>query len=177
MKSLSVAKALACVSALCDSDPVAAQERCKISWEVLPANNNYTQQHVLDIDDIAGHQIRIFEVHRTFPDDRPNCEGLRRIEQWDRAFSDYVDRNGLVRGYSVTMLENGDKIFGEYSGTSQTSTNPDGTKQSTFTGTTRYTGGTGRYASVRGIMRDTAVFDPSRNFLQLKSDGEYWFEK
>jgi len=45
------------------------------------------------------------------------------------------------------VLENGDKIFTQNVGTSQTTINPDGTKNSTYTGMTRYTGGTGEAAS------------------------------
>ena len=51
-----------------------AQERCKLSWEVPPANSTYTQQYTIDVGDVPGHQIRIFELRRTFPNDKPNCK-------------------------------------------------------------------------------------------------------
>ena len=62
--------------------------------EVPAANARYTGQHTFDVGDVPGHQVRIFELRRTFPDDQPNCEGLKRVEQWMRGYSDYVDRNG-----------------------------------------------------------------------------------
>ena len=37
-------------------------------------------------------------------------------------------------GYEVTLLENGDKIFSQWDGTSQTTVAPDGSKKGTFTG-------------------------------------------
>jgi len=40
------------------------------------AKSTYTQQHTLDVGDIPGHQIRIHEVHRTYPNDKPNCGSL-----------------------------------------------------------------------------------------------------
>jgi hypothetical protein len=153
------------------------QEKCKMSWEVPAANAKYTEQHAIDVGDVPGHQIRIFELHRTFPDDQPNCEGLKRVEQWTRGYSDYVDRNGRAWGYSVTLLENGDKIFAELSGTSQTIVNPDGSNKSTFTGVTNWTGGTGKYQGVRGIQQDSTVFDPEKNFNETRAEAEYWFEK
>jgi len=77
----------------------------------------------------------------------------------------------------VIVLENGDKIFSEYSGTSQTVVGPDGSRKSTYTGVARYTGGTGKYQAVRGIERETDIFDPDKNFNQTQFEAEYWFEK
>jgi hypothetical protein len=154
--------------------PVSAQERCRLSWEIQPT---YTRQHVIEVGDVPGHQLRIFEAHRRFPDDKPNCEGLRRTESWARVASDYIDRNGSVSGYLIIVLENGDRIFGRMSGTSQTSTAPDGSQRSVATTVTTYTGGTGRYRSVRGIQRESIVFDPGRNFNQVEAEAEYWFEE
>jgi hypothetical protein len=157
--------------------PLSAQEKCKMKWEVPAANANYTQQHVIDVGDVPGHQVRIFEVHRTFPNDQPNCEGLKRVEEWSRGQSDYIDRNGRSWGYSVTVFENGDKIFGEWSGTSQTVVDADGSKKSTFSGVVVYTGGTGRYRGIRGLRRDSIRFDPEKNFSEAQSEAEYWIEK
>ena len=156
---------------------VSAQEKCKRSGEVPAANTAYTQQHVLDVGDVPGHQIRIVEMHRTYPDAQPNCEGIKETESWTRAFSDYVDRNGRAWGYTVTTLENGDKIFSEFSGTSQTVADPDGTKKSTYVGIARYTGGTGKYQGIRGFSRETSKFDPEKKLNQLSYASEYWIEK
>jgi hypothetical protein len=153
---------------------VSAQERCKVSEEATAAKSNYTQQHVLDVGDVPGHQIRVFELHRTYANDKPNCENLKRTESWTRGYSDFIDRNGRGWGYDVISLENGDKIFSQYDGTSQTTVAPDGSKKSTFTGVTRYTGGTGQYQGIRGFLRINVVFDPDKNVNQLQTEGEYW---
>jgi hypothetical protein len=164
---------------LCSGAPglLVAQEKCKMKWEVPAANSNFTQQHVIDVGDVPGHQVRIFELHRTFPNDQPNCEGLKRIEEWVRGYSDYIDRNGRAWGYRVIVLENGDKIFGEFSGTSQTVVAADGSKKSTNFNVLLYTGGTGKYQGVRGLQRETSQFDPEKNFSQAQADAEYWLEK
>jgi len=44
---------------------LSAQERCKVSEEATAAKSSFTQQHVLDVGDVSGHQIRVFELHRT----------------------------------------------------------------------------------------------------------------
>jgi hypothetical protein len=156
---------------------VSAQEKCKVSGQVPAANTTFTQQHVLDARDVPGHQVRIYELHRTYPNDEPNCEGLKRVEQWVSGYSDYTDRNGRTWGYTVTVFDNGDKIFGEFDGTSHTITGPDGSKKSTYTGVTRYTGGTGKYQAVRGLVRENNIFDPEKKLNQSQYEGEYWFEK
>jgi hypothetical protein len=74
----------------------------------------------------------------------------------------------------MASLENGDKIFAQFDGTSQTTVAPDGSKKSTFTGVIRYTGGTGQYQGVQGLLRNTVVFDPDKNMNQQKTEGEYW---
>jgi hypothetical protein len=77
-----------------------------------------TQQHVTDLGDIPGHQIRVFELDRVYPNIKPNCEGLKWTESWTRGLSDYVDRSDWSWGYEeVYTLERGDKIFKEHSGT------------------------------------------------------------
>ena len=151
---------------------VSAQERCKIS-EDAPAGK-YTQQHVFDVGDVSGHQIRIYELHRTYANDKPNCENLKRTELWSRGYSDYIDRNGRTWGYDVISLENGDKIFAQFDGTSQTTVAPDGSKKSTFTGVTRYIAGTGKYQGVQGLLTSNVVFDPDKNTNQAQTEGEYW---
>jgi hypothetical protein len=60
--------------------PAHAQERCKIDDKSLAQNAKYVEQHVMDVGDVPGHQIRIFQLHRTYPDDKANCEGLKRTE-------------------------------------------------------------------------------------------------
>ena len=148
-----------------------------MSWEASAADSKYTQQLAIDVGDIPGHQVRVLELRRVFPNDKPNCEGLKRVESWDRGYSDYIDRNGRGWGYEVTTLENGDKIFGEFSGTSQTTVAPDGSKKSTYEGTMRWTGGTGKYQGVRGISWVHSLFNPDTGFNQTKFEAEYWFEK
>jgi hypothetical protein len=157
---------------------VSAEEKCKMSGLAAATNTTYTQQHALDVGDVPGHQVRVLELHRTYSaDTKPNCEGLKRTEEWTRGLSDYVDRNGQTWGYDVIVLENGDKIFAQYSGTSQTVVGADGSKKSTYIGVARYTGGTGKYQAVRGIERQTDIFDPEKNFNQEQFEAEYWFEK
>ena len=47
-----------------------AQER--LIFDVSAENTKYTQQHIIDVGDVPGHQVRVFEIHRTYPSNAPN---------------------------------------------------------------------------------------------------------
>ena len=154
-----------------------AQQKCKMSWEAAAANTKYTQQLTLDVGDIPGHQVRVYEIHRVFPNIKPNCEGLKFTESWVHGYSEYVDRNGPSWGYEVYTLENGDKIYKEYTGIVQTRVGADGSKKTSYEGTTRWTGGTGKYQGVRGFGWDHVVVDLDKGLNEAKAEAEYWFQK
>jgi hypothetical protein len=179
MKSRSLPAALVgAVLAISTVLPASAQERCKMIWKVPTANTTYiTQQQVLDVGDIPDHQLRIFEQKRVFPKDKPNCEGLKRSEQWFRGVSDYVDGNGSFSGYTVLVLENGDKVFGRASGATETTINVNGSKTLLVATVVTYTGGTGRYQGITGIQRDSIVLDLQKSTSQAQSNAEYWLER
>jgi hypothetical protein len=148
----------------------AAQEKCRLAWEVPASDTKYTQQFTLEVGDIPGHQIRIYELHRVYPNDRPNCEGLKRIDSWSYGYSDYVNRNGPYHVYMITTFENGDKIFSESTGTSQTTVAEDGSKKSsTEEGTEIWTGGTGKYKGVHRFQWNHGVFDIDKGLNQRRS--------
>ena len=75
------------------------------------------------------------------------------------------------------VFENGDKIFTQNVGASQTTISPDGTKNSTYTGVATYTGGTGKYKGIRGLFRVSTKFDPENKMNLPPIEGEYWLEK
>ena len=154
-----------------------AQQKCKRSGKDLAENTKFTQQHVIDVGDVPGHQVRILEVRRTYPDAKPNCEGSKAVESWNRGYSDYTDLNGQAWGYGILSLENGDKIFSRWSGTTQTTVNSDGSKKTMFTGVTTYTGGIGKYRGIRGTERVTSIFDPKTGFNEQQWEQEYWIEE
>ena len=44
-----------------------AQQMQRVSYKSPADNAKYTQQHVIDVGDVPGHQVRVYEIHRTFP--------------------------------------------------------------------------------------------------------------
>ena len=153
-----------------------AQQKHQVSIKYPGENTKYTEQHAIDVGDVPGHQVRIYEIHYTFPKDPPMFEGVRVVESWAHGYSDYIDTNGRHWGYVTYVLENGDKIFARSDGSSQTIVNPDG-KKSTATGVTTLTGGTGKVRGIQGTLRYVNIFDPKAGLSDGQSEGTYWIEK
>ena len=153
-----------------------AQEKCKRSGVYLAQDSKYVQQHVIDVADVPGHQVRILELRRTPSNAKANCEGLKVVESWSRGYSDYTNTNGRAWGYGIDILEDGDKIFFQWSGTTQSTLSSDGSKKTMYTGVNTLTGGTGKYRGIRGTGRDSAVFDPKAGFNEQQWELEYWME-
>jgi hypothetical protein len=173
------------------STPTATPQRQKISFRSPATNTQYTQQHVLDVGDEPGHQVRIFEIHRTYPATLvasanqgspqagaggPVFNGVRATEQWVQGVSDYVNTNGRVHGYATYIMENGDKVFSHYEGINQAT----GTGKANGSFVHTITGGTGKFKDLRGVLRanNVATFAAGRATTnETQYDGEYWTER
>jgi hypothetical protein len=156
-----------------------AQEKFRYDHGAPPSSSRYVQQHIIDVGDVPGHQVRVQELQRNYTKDHPTIMGVKVVESWNRGFSDYVNGVGPATGYGVWVLEDGNKIFSQYIGTSYTEMTATGSRRGTYHGTTRLTGGTGKFAAIRGVLTDTVEFDtdPKSGYNRPTSQGEYWLEK
>ena len=170
---LSASAVIVCVSMFAVGDGW-AQQKQKVSYKVSAANSKYTQQHVIDVGDVPGHQVRIYEIQRTFPADAPKIEGMRVVEIWTRGFSDYTDLSGPSIIYNTTILESGDKMFGRADLVSQTATSSDGSKKTTSTTVGRITGGTGKLRGIQGTSISTSRADIKAGLNETQTEIEYW---
>jgi hypothetical protein len=146
-----------------------AQQTQTVSYKVGVENSKYTQQQFLDVGDVAGHQVRSFEIYRTFPANAPVVNGMKMKEQWTRGISDYVDNNGTATTYNVYILENGDKFFTRGTVLAR-STGPG--KLSNVT-VAYITGGTGKLAGIQGIVRTTGTAEPKAGVNETQFEIEY----
>ncbi|SIT51154.1 conserved exported hypothetical protein [Paraburkholderia piptadeniae] len=153
-----------------------AAQRTRIAFHVPEQNSKYTEQHTLDIGDMPGHTIRLFEIHRTFPDDPPAFAGVPVKDYWTRGESDTLSGNGPVWTYAVFNMANGDKIFGRSEGVAQ-ATGGQWTGKRTVVGNLVLTEGTGKMRGIRGTLRVLTNVDLSKSLNDTKYEGEYWMEK
>ena len=156
--------ALLCLAVAVPAGDAFAQQTQHVSYKVGAENSKYTQQQFLDVGDIAGHQVRSFEIYRSFP-----TSGMKMKEQWTRGTSDYVDNNGTATTYNVYVLENGDKFFTR--GTVLARSAGPG-KLSNVT-VAYITGGTGKLAGIQGIVRTTGTAEPKAGVNETQVEIEY----
>jgi hypothetical protein len=88
-----------------------AQQKQQVSFKSPAANTKYTQQAAVDVGDVPGHQLRVFELHRTYSGGAPVIAGLKLTDQWTRGITDFTDGTGSSTTYSVFVMEIGDKFF------------------------------------------------------------------
>jgi hypothetical protein len=87
-----------------------AQQKQRVSFKAPAENSKYTQQSTIDVGDVPGHQVRVFEIHRSYPSNPPMINGVALKEQFQRGTSDFTDYNGLS---SCAGFRNGAQHRGE----------------------------------------------------------------
>lgn len=80
--------------------------------------------------------------------------------------------DGPVIAYVVYTLANGDKIFGRYEGTGQSSGD-----RLTVVGNTTLTGGTGKFKAIRGLLHNSTISLSSKGLNETKAEGTYWLQE
>jgi hypothetical protein len=155
------------------SSVASAQQKQHVSFKAPAANTKYTQQHAIDVGDVPGHQVRVYEIYRTFPSEAPSINGSKIKESYVRALSDYVNNSGTGITYSVYTLENGDKFFVRTALIAQSGEG--GKLTATTVGT--ITGGTGSLARIKGSTLGIAHADPGNGINETQTDIDYWIEQ
>jgi hypothetical protein len=147
----------------------AAQQTQHVSFKAPAENSKYTEQHVIDVGDVPGHQVRVYEIHRTYPTNPPVINGLKLTDTWTRATSDYINGMGTGNNYAVYVVENGDKFFVHSTLVAQSS----GGGKLTATVSGVITGGTGKLAGISGTVQSVTQADPKAGFNENQSDIDY----
>jgi hypothetical protein len=177
MKRIAILLTTAVVLSLSAAPPVGdalAQRKQQLTFKVEQANTKYTQQHTIDVGDIPGHQVRVFEVRRSFPNNPPVVNGVKIVESWSRGATDYTNNNGPAVVYHVFVGENGDKFFIT---SSAVSVQVPGARNMTITTTGPITGGTGVFSGIRGLLRLSISADLQAGTSESQIELEYWFSR
>ena len=66
---------------------------------------------MIEVGDTPGHEVRVYELRRSFPGNAPVINGVKVKEMIGSGMSDYVDGTGPNSNYTVFVLENGEKFF------------------------------------------------------------------
>ena len=165
--------ALSCLAVALAAGDAAAQQKQHVSFKVPAENAKYQQVHYIDIGDVPGHQVRVFEIYRAFPSNAPLINGVKLKEMWNRGLSDYTDGSGPNNGYTVFVLESGDKFFARTTTLAQST----GAGKLTTAGAGPITGGSGKLAGIQGIIRTSGTAEPKAGIVETQYEIEYWLEK
>ena len=165
--------ALLCLAAAPPAGDALAQPQ-RLTFKVEQENARYTQQHTIDVGDVPGHQVRVFEVRRTYPSDPPVINGVKIVQSWTRGISDYTNNNGPAVVYHVYVGENGDKFFVT---SSAISVQAPGTRAMTITTVGTVTGGTGEFFGIQGLLRLSISADVQAGVSESQVELEYWFSR
>jgi len=168
-----IATALLALGVALPASDALSQQKQQVSFKTPAANTKYTQQTTVDVGDLPGHQVRVFELHRTYPSDAPVINGLKMTEMWTRGVTDLIDGTGSSVNYSVYMLENGNKFFSRTALVAQSL----GSGKFTTTSAGTITGGTGKLGGIQGTIRTTGTAQPTAGVNENQTDIEYWLAK
>ena len=153
-----------------------AQQKSKYLFSAT-VPGKYIEQHVLDVGDIPGHQIRVAALTTKYTAEAPVYDGVKVVESSGWISSDYINGSGRFVQYTVLQMANGDKIYQNIEGQAQTSVGTEGGGKTSYSTVTYLKGGTGKFATLRGILRGSGVTDFKTGPTNNPVEGEYWFEK
>ena len=154
-----------------------SQQKTALSYTVPAGATKYTQEHIIEVGDVPGHQVRVFELHYDDTLTGVAYGGVKGKESWIRGISDYTNGNGVANNHVVHILEDGSRIYSRASVLAQAGTNADGAKVLKFASVETLLGGTGRFSRIRGVLRATSERVVGASAAGSQVTGEYWFEE
>ena len=175
MKSLHVV--LATLAVLLAASTGWAQQKYSTT-EGVKSESKYLQEHIIDVGDRPGHQLRVYELRNTYPANDLEFAGVKVTESHVRGVSDYTNWSGSFTTYTVYSLEDGSQIFSRGTGTTQSKVGGDGKRQSfKYSFVDTFVGGTKGFRGIRGQQTGSGAREAGANSLsQQQSVGEYWIE-
>jgi hypothetical protein len=149
-----------------------AQQKYTIS-QPAGATSKFTQEHVIEVGDVPGHQLRVYEVQNEFPRNDLAFGGVVAKQMVSNGLSDSVNGSGSFTAYNVYSMADGSRVFVRLTGTTQS----DGAGGSRSVSVENFVGGTGKFKGIRGQMRNTLQRASGSGVLNVQVSGEYWMEE
>jgi hypothetical protein len=148
--------------------PAVAQQKQQVTIKGNPATSKYTLQQSLEVGNVPGHAVRLFEIKRTYPD-KPMVNGVAIKESTTRGISDYIDTTGANVNYTEYLLENGDKFFTRTNTVGQ----GDSSGKQTNMGAGVIIGGTGKLSGISGLVKGNGRSDLKAGINENETVVEY----
>ena len=136
------------------------------------SNSQYLQEHIIEVDDVPGHRLRLYEIRQDYPQRDLAFAGVVVKQGLSRNVSDAINGNGSFTYYMVYTLEDGNKVFAR--GTGMTQADPGVGYR--FVLVENFVGGTGKFKGIRGQARGGGTRAPGASSLAVEWTGESWIE-
>jgi len=177
IRQIALVVGLVGASAFCATTDTWAQQKHTLAFTRSASETRYLQEHAIDVGDVPGHQVRVYELYYEYPKKELVFDGVAVKESWVRGMSDYTNWSGTYSTYGVYLLEDGSKVFSRSTGATQSTINGDGSRALKFTYIENFTGGTGRFKGIRGQLRGSGERAAGAKSVSQQSRGEYWIEE
>lgn len=144
-----------------------------VAYSLPPGSSRFTQEQVIEVGDVPGHKLRIFESQINYKDVNLAFADVRVKESFTRGSSDHINGTGTASNYAVCLLEEGNKVFAKESGVGQATVGPNGAVSFRYAVIATFTGGTGKFRGIKGQLRGNVVRIPGENSVKADVTGEY----
>ena len=165
----------ACLAFLLSQETL-AQDKQAVAFSLPVGSIHYLQEQTIEVGDVPGHKLRIFESRIDYHSIELAFGGVRVKEVFTRGSSDYTNGNGTSSNYSVYLLEDGNKLFARDAGVAQTTASADGAITFRSAVVATFTGGTGKFRGIKGQLRGNVVRVPGDSVAKAEVTGDYWIE-
>jgi len=115
------------------------------------------------IDDVPNHEV-VQEV--LLQQSKFSSPDFKPTEEWIHIQTDQTDGTGTHKGYYIMFHQGGEQTYGTFDGRHKTVTKDDGSWASTWEGTYRYVGGTGKYKNIKGSGTYKGRASPKEPFYE-----------
>ena len=122
----------------------------------------YVQQKVIDVPDIKGHVVRIFETEQKIKNTKL-CNGDDLVLIKEYAMADFIDHDGANFSYVILHTDKGSQLILKFTGNAQMKVGED-LADDQYTG--RVIGGVGDLSAVEGDYQYVGKFNRDKEIIQ-----------
>ena len=141
---------------------VDAEGYCVVDIHPSNPQPKYVQQKVIDVPDIKGHVVRIYEIEQKIKNTKL-CNGDSLVLVHWYGMRDHIDHDGSISGYDIYTTEKGDQLFFKITGNSQRKVGEDLADEHV---TGRIIGGTGALAAVEGGYQEVGKHNRHKKLIK-----------
>lgn len=140
---------------------VQAAEKKELTY--VKTESRSVSKSAFAINDVPNHEV-VQEI--LLQNSKFSSPDFKPVEEWIHIQTDQTDGTGSHKGYYIMFHRGGDQTYGTFEGTHKTVAKDDGSWATTWEGTYRYVGGTGKYKNIKGAGTYKGRASPKEAFYE-----------